>query len=97
MCSSALAHVGCKVPNALTWLVNVTSSLFFVLSIFIHTLIIVLYFHICLIFILSKPPMEEPVTVAEDCDCSGGCDCVPVTALPTEMLFGNHLGAKLFF
>ena len=41
--------------------------------------------------------MEEPVTVAEDCDCDGGCDCVPVTVLPTEMLFGNHLEANLFF
>ena len=66
MCSSALAHVGCNVPNALTWLVNVTSSLFFVLSIFIHKLIIFLYFHIFIIFILSRPPMEEPVTVAEN-------------------------------
>ena len=81
MCSYALAHVGCNVPPALTWLVNVTSSLFFVLSIFIHKLIIFLYFHIFIIFILSKPPMEEPVTVAEDCDCDCDCDCVPVTAL----------------
>ncbi len=37
------------------------------------------------------------MTVAEDCDCSGGCDCVPVTALPTEMLFGNHLGGQAIF